>query len=95
MQWNLPGPSFFEGMLLGNGDVGVCTEVRPDALGLRIAKNDCWDIRVSEDFADLVLAFDELLQLWKLVREEAIRMGKPDMLFLKVRRMYSGNTQTQ
>ena len=24
MEWNLPGPSFFEGMLLGNGDVGVC-----------------------------------------------------------------------
>ena len=83
MQWNLPGPSFFEGMLLGNGDVGVCAEVRPDALGLHIAKSDCWDIRVSEDPVDLVLPFDELLQLWKLASEEAIRIGKPDMLYLE------------
>ena len=28
MQWNVPGPSFFEGMFLGNGDVGVCAEMR-------------------------------------------------------------------
>ena len=83
MHWDLPGPSFFEGMLLGNGDVGVCAEVRPDALGLHIAKNDCWDIRVSEDPADSVLPFDELLQLWKLASEEAIGAGKPDMLFLE------------
>ena len=81
MQWNLPGPSFFEGMLLGNGDVGVCAEVRPDALGLHIAKNDCWDIRVSDDPANSVLPFDELLRLWKLASEEAIRIGKPEMLF--------------
>ncbi len=83
MEWKLPGPSFFEGALLGNGDVGVCAEVRPDALGLHIAKSDCWDIRVSEDPVDSVLPFDQLLQLWKLASEEAIRMGKPDMLYLE------------
>src|ERR1700691_4782993 len=33
-----PGPTYFEGMLLGNGDVGVCAVVRPDALGLHISK---------------------------------------------------------
>ncbi|MGH9403259.1 MAG: twin-arginine translocation signal domain-containing protein, partial [Terriglobia bacterium] len=44
-----PTPNFFEGMLLGNGDVGLCVTVRPDGLGLHIGKNDCWDIRVSED----------------------------------------------
>src|SRR5712664_3333577 len=27
-----PSPSFFDGMLLGNGDVGACVVVRPDAL---------------------------------------------------------------
>jgi hypothetical protein len=32
---DLPTPNFFEGMLLGNGDVGVCVVVRPDALGLQ------------------------------------------------------------
>jgi hypothetical protein len=52
-----PGSSFFEGMLLGNGDVGACVVVRPDALGIHIGKNDCWDIRVSEDIANHVLRF--------------------------------------
>ena len=51
-----PGPTFFEGMLLGNGDVGVCALVRPDALGLHFGKNDCWDIRVSEDIPERVAA---------------------------------------
>lgn len=83
MRWDIPGPSFFEGMLLGNGDVGVCVEVRPDALGLHIAKNDCWDIRVTENPTNSVLPFDELRQLWKLAGEEAIRMGKPDMHHLE------------
>jgi hypothetical protein len=36
---NLPTPNFFEGMLLGNGDVGVCVTVRPDALGLHLGKS--------------------------------------------------------
>ena len=47
----LPTPDFFEGMLLGNGDIGVCVTVRPDALGLHIGKSDSWDIRVSEESA--------------------------------------------
>src|SRR5882724_1577145 len=42
--------SFFEGMLLGNGDVGACVVVRPDAFGIHIGKNDCWDIRVPRVF---------------------------------------------
>src|SRR5260370_26557654 len=57
-----PGSSFFEGMLLGNGDVGACVVVRPDALGIHIGKNDCWDIRVSEDIAIHVLPFRDGLQ---------------------------------
>jgi hypothetical protein len=56
-----PGSSFFEGMLLGNGDVGACVVVRPGALGIHIGKNDCWDIRVSEDIANHVLPFREVL----------------------------------
>ena len=56
-----PTPGFFEGMLLGNGDIGVCAVVRPDALGLHIAKNDVWDIRVSEDIEKYVLTFKDLL----------------------------------
>jgi len=78
-----PSSSFFEGMLIGNGDVGACVVVRPDALGIHIGKNDCWDIRVSEDIANHVLPFRELLQLWQRASEEAKRMGKPDMLYVE------------
>jgi len=51
-------------MLLGNGDVGACVVVRPDALAIHIGKNDCWDIRVSEDIAIMCSRFREVLQLW-------------------------------
>ena len=80
---DVPSVSFFDGMLLGNGDVGACVVVRPDAVGIHIGKNDCWDIRVSEDVANHVLPFRELLQLWQRASEEAKRMGKPDMLYLE------------
>ena len=80
---DIPSPSFFEGMLLGNGDIGACVVVRPDAVGIHIGKNDCWDIRVSEDVAGHVLPFREVLQLWQRASEEAKRMGKPDMLYLE------------
>ncbi len=78
-----PGPSFFEGALLGNGDVGVCAVVRPDALGLHLGKADVWDIRVSEDCYRDVLPFPELLKLWERASEEAKRLGHPEMLHLE------------
>ena len=80
---DLPTPNFFEGMLLGNGDIGVCVTVRPDALGVHIGKEDSWDIRVSEDHYQHVLPFDELLKLWQRAGEEAKRQGKPDMTYLE------------
>ncbi|MDR3678011.1 MAG: hypothetical protein P4N24_21200 [Acidobacteriota bacterium] len=82
---DLPAPDFFEGMLLGNGDLGLCITVRPDALGLHLGKEDSWDIRVSEDHYQHVLPFDELLKLWERASEEAKRQGKPDMLYLESR----------
>src|ERR1700719_2447138 len=78
-----PSPAFFGGMLLGNGDVGACVVVRPDAVGSHIGKNDCWDIRVSEDITNHVLPFREVLQLWQRASEEVKKMGKPDMLYLE------------
>src|ERR1700722_16695315 len=78
-----PSPSFFDGMLLGNGDVGACVVVRPDAVGIHIGKNDCWDIRVSEDITSHVLPFREVLQLWQRASEEVKKMGKPDMRYLE------------
>ncbi|MCC6393971.1 MAG: hypothetical protein IT167_25465 [Bryobacterales bacterium] len=80
-----PTPDFFEGMLLGNGDLGVCVTVRPDALGLHLGKNDAWDIRVSEEHAAHIKTFREVLDLWRRAGEEAKRQGHPDMLFLESR----------
>ncbi|HEX4168895.1 MAG TPA: hypothetical protein VHZ55_25810 [Bryobacteraceae bacterium] len=76
-------PSFFEGMLLGNGDIGVCVTVRPDALGLHLGKSDSWDIRVSEEHASKVLRFADLLKLWDEASKEAKRQGQPDMTYLE------------
>lgn len=78
-----PTPNFFEGMLLGNGDVGLCVTVRPDGLGLHIGKNDCWDIRVSEDNYRDLLTESELLNLWRLSADQAKRMGHPKMIELQ------------
>ena len=78
-----PTPDFFEGMLLGNGDIGVVVTVRPDALGLHIGKEDSWDLRVSEDHYQHVLTFQELLKLWERAGDEAKRRGKPEMTSLE------------
>jgi alpha-L-fucosidase 2 len=79
----VPTPNFFEGMLLGNGDVGVCAVVRPDALGLHIGKSDVWDIRVSEDIEKEILPFKDLLAMWQRASDEARRQGRPDLLYLE------------
>src|SRR5580698_9170311 len=75
-----PGPTYFEGMLLGNGDLGVCAVVRPDALGLHISKSDCWDIRVTEGTDKDVRPFSEILTMWKKASEELKRDGKAGSL---------------
>ncbi len=79
----LPTPDFFEGLLLGNGDIGVCVTVRPDALGLHIGKSDSWDIRVSDDHMQYVRPFAEVLKLWDKASDEAIRQGKPEAIYLE------------
>ena len=79
----LPAPNFFEGMLLGNGDIGVCVTIRPDALGLHIGKEDVWDIRVSEEHIRHLLPFSGVLDLWRRAGEDAKRQGKPDQVHLE------------
>lgn len=76
-------PNFFEGMLLGNGDLGVCVTIRPDGLGLHIGKNDCWDIRVGNENRQYLMTESELLKLWQLSADQAKRMGHPDMIELE------------
>jgi hypothetical protein len=80
---DLPTPDFFEGMLLGNGDVGVCVVTRPDALGLHIGKEDCWDIRVSEEHAAHVLPFNRVMEMWQRASERAKKEGRPDTTYLE------------
>ena len=80
-----PTPDFFEGLLLGNGDIGVCVTVRPDAMGIHIGKNDVWDIRVSEEHAAHIKPFREVLEIWNRAGEEAKRRGQPEMTFLESR----------
>jgi hypothetical protein len=79
----IAGPTYFEGMLLGNGDVGVCAVVRPDALGIHISKSDCWDIRVSEDSEKDVVPFAEILKIWQRASDEAKLNGNPNQLSLE------------
>ncbi|MFN7937344.1 MAG: hypothetical protein U0R19_28720 [Bryobacteraceae bacterium] len=90
-------PDFFEGILLGNGDIGVCVTLRPDALGVHLGKNDAWDIRVSEEHVAQVKPFAEVLAMWKRAGEEAKRRGQPEMTFLESNidffREYSVQTQ--
>ncbi len=81
---SLPTPNFFEGMLLGNGDIGVCAVVRPDALGLHIGKLDVWDIRVTEEHVEHLLPFAGVLKLWREAGEKAKQEGRPDQMFLEV-----------
>lgn len=80
---DLPTPDFFEGMLLGNGDIGVCVTVRPDALALHIGKSDVWDIRVSEEHERDVLPFDKVLDLWKRAGDAAKQRGEPEAVNLE------------
>jgi hypothetical protein len=62
-------------MLLGNGDVGVCAVVRPDALALHISKSDCWDIRVTEESNKEVRPFSEILEMWRRASAELKAKG--------------------
>lgn len=78
-----PTPTFFEGLLLGNGDIGVCVTVRPDALGLHLGKSDVWDIRVSAEHAPHIKPFAEVLAMWERASAEAKRRGQPEMTFLE------------
>ncbi len=80
---DLPTPNFFEGMLMGNGDIGVCVTVRPDALGLHIGKLDVWDIRVSEDHIQYLKPFQEILKMWREASERAAKAGNPDAIHLE------------
>lgn len=63
---DIASPDFFEGALMGNGDLGVVVCTRPDGIVLHLGHNSIWDIRIAEDHKDVVGTFDEL---WARVLE--------------------------
>lgn len=60
-------PDFFEGALLGNGNLGTVVCTRPDCLVLYFGHNDIWDIRVDESHKGKLGTFKEI---WKKILNE-------------------------
>ena len=56
----LAAPHFFEGALLGNGNLGVVVCTRPDAIVLHLGHNNIWDIRIEEGHKDKVGTFEDI-----------------------------------
>jgi hypothetical protein len=56
----LAAPDFFEGALLGNGNLGVVVCTKPDGITLHLGHNDIWDIRVEEGHKDKIGTFHEV-----------------------------------
>lgn len=57
---DLPAPDFFEGPLLGNGDLGVVVCTVPDGITLHLGHNDIWDIRIEEGHKEKIGTFQEV-----------------------------------
>lgn len=57
---NMASPDFFEGALLGNGNLGVVVCTRPDGIVLHLGHNDIWDVRICEDHKDKIGTFQEI-----------------------------------
>lgn len=62
---DIASPDFFEGALLGNGDLGVVVCTRPDGIVLHLGHNDIWDIRIEEGHKDKIGTFQEV---WDKIR---------------------------
>ena len=57
---DVASPDFFEGAVMGNGDLGLVVCTRPDAVALHLGHNSIWDVRIAEDHKDKVGTFDEI-----------------------------------
>ena len=56
----LAAPHFFQGALLGNGNLGVVVTTKPDGIALYLGHNDIWDIRIEEGHKDKLGTFEEI-----------------------------------
>ena len=57
---DVASPDFFEGAIMGNGDLGLVVCTRPDALLMHLGHNNIWDIRIDEGQKDKVKTFKEI-----------------------------------
>lgn len=57
-----PAPDFFEGALIGNGGLGAVVCTRPDAIAIRFAHNNVWDIRIAENNKEKLGNFQEIFE---------------------------------
>ncbi|MBR6934844.1 MAG: hypothetical protein IKH41_05090 [Clostridia bacterium] len=57
---DVASPDFFEGAIMGNGDLGLIVCTRPDALLMHLGHNNIWDIRIDESQKDKVGTFKEI-----------------------------------
>ena len=57
---DVASPDFFEGAIMGNGDLGLIVCTRPDALLMHLGHNNIWDIRIDEGQKDKVGTFKEV-----------------------------------
>lgn len=64
---NCAAPDFFEGAVMGNGNLGVIVCSRPDAIVLYFGHNNIWDIRISESHKGKVGTFRDI---WQRMRNE-------------------------
>jgi len=49
----------------------------------KLGKEDAWDIRVSEDHAQHVLPFAEVMKMWERASERARKAGRADATYLE------------
>ena len=64
---DVAAPDFFEGALMGNGNLGVVVCTRPDGMVLYFGHNNIWDIRIEEGHKDKVGTFGEM---WQRILDE-------------------------
>lgn len=60
IQSDIVSPDFFEGALLGNGNLGVVVCTRPDGIAMHFGHNNIWDIRISEKHKEKIGTFEEI-----------------------------------
>ena len=60
IRYDKPSPDFFEGALMGNGNLGAVVCSRPDSIVIRLGHNNIWDIRIAEEHKGKTGTFEEV-----------------------------------